>query len=48
MWDKAAVNGTIQRLATLMTEEPIGLLGVCACNEVDGGDIILQLQASNQ
>lgn len=35
MWDKAAVNGIIQRLATLMVEEPIGLLGVCACNEVD-------------
>lgn len=29
MWDRAAVDGTIPRLAALMNGEPKGLLGVC-------------------
>ena len=35
MWGKAAVNGTIPRLAAMMNEVPFGLLGVSSCNEVD-------------
>ncbi|MBA4687409.1 MAG: AraC family transcriptional regulator [Candidatus Galacturonibacter soehngenii] len=32
MWQKAAVDGTIPRLASFMEGVPIGLLGVSACN----------------
>lgn len=35
MWQEAALNGTIQRLASLMDTAPMGLLGVSACNDVD-------------
>lgn len=33
MWQNAAVNGTIEKLAGMMNAEPGGLLGVSACNE---------------
>lgn len=33
MWQNAAMNGTIQRLAGLMDSTPMGLLGVSACND---------------
>lgn len=32
MWQKAATNGTIPRLASIMEGAPMGLLGVSACN----------------
>lgn len=32
MWQKAATDGTIPRLASLMEGAPMGLLGVSACN----------------
>lgn len=35
MWQEAAINGTIQRLANLMDAVPMGLLGVSACNDVE-------------
>lgn len=35
MWGKAVVNGTIPRLAVMMDEVPLGLLGVSSCNELD-------------
>lgn len=35
MWQDAAVNGTIPRLAGLMDNEPKGLLGVSACNDAE-------------
>lgn len=35
MWQEAAINGTIQRLASLMDAMPMGLLGVSACNDVE-------------
>lgn len=35
MWGKAAMNGTISRLASMMNKEPMGLLGVSSCNETD-------------
>ena len=35
MWQEAAVNGTIQNLASLMDTAPMGLLGVSACNDVE-------------
>ena len=33
MWQDAAANGTIEKLASLMDTPPMGLLGVSACNE---------------
>lgn len=33
MWQEAAANGTIQKLAGMMDAPPIGLLGVSSCNE---------------
>lgn len=33
MWQDAAMNGTIQRLASMMDVPPMGLLGVSACND---------------
>lgn len=33
MWQKAAMDGTIPRLAGMMNSKPLGLLGVSACNE---------------
>ena len=35
MWQDAAVDGTIQKLAGLMNTAPMGLLGVSACNDVE-------------
>lgn len=33
MWQDAAMNGTIQKLASLMDVPPMGLLGVSACSD---------------
>lgn len=33
MWQEAAVNGTIQKLAAMMDTPPMGLLGVSVCND---------------
>ena len=33
MWQDAAVNGTIQKLAGMMDTPPMGLLGVSVCND---------------
>lgn len=35
MWEKAAADGTIQRLAGMMDATPMGLLGVSACNDAE-------------
>lgn len=32
MWQAAAVDGTIPKLASMMNEQPMGILGVSACN----------------
>lgn len=32
MWQKAAMDGTIAKLAPMMNSQPMGLLGVSACN----------------
>lgn len=33
MWQEAAMNGTIQKLASLMDVPPMGLLGVSVCKD---------------
>lgn len=35
MWGTAAINGTIPRLASMMNETPMGLLGVSSCNKAE-------------
>ncbi|NBH13350.1 AraC family transcriptional regulator [Lachnospiraceae bacterium] len=35
MWAKAAGDGTIEKLAGMMDQQPMGLLGVSACNETE-------------
>ncbi len=35
MWQKASMNGMIQKLISMMNSEPMGLLGVSACNDMD-------------
>ncbi|MGL4344746.1 MAG: AraC family transcriptional regulator [Cellulosilyticaceae bacterium] len=35
MWQRAAGDGTIPRLAGLMNDQPMGMLGVSICNEKD-------------
>ncbi|NLY46286.1 MAG: AraC family transcriptional regulator [Tissierella sp.] len=47
MWGKAAVNGTIPKLAAMMNEIPLGLLGVSSCNELDHWRYYIAV-ASNQ
>lgn len=36
LWGKAAEDGTIQKLAGMMDSQPVGLLGVSACNDEIG------------
>lgn len=35
MWQDAAVNGTIQKLASIIDVPPMGLLGVSVCNDTE-------------
>ena len=35
MWQDAAADGTIQKLAGMMDTPPMGLLGVSACNDAE-------------
>lgn len=35
MWQKAAMDGTVQKLAGLMDSQPMGLLGISACGDAE-------------
>ena len=35
IWAKAAMDGTVPRLVSLMDSEPMGILGVSACNDME-------------
>ncbi|MEA5083457.1 MAG: AraC family transcriptional regulator [Lachnospiraceae bacterium] len=35
MWQKASLDGTIPKLVTLMNSEPLGILGVSVCNDME-------------
>lgn len=35
MWQKAAMDGTIPKLASMMEGEPMGVLGVSVCNDIE-------------
>lgn len=34
-WDEAAANGTLQTLVSMMDTQPMGILGVCVCNDAE-------------
>ena len=35
MWEKASSDGTIQKLVAMISGQPAGLLGVCACSDAE-------------
>lgn len=35
MWQKAAMDGSVQKLASMMNAQPMGLLGVSVCNDLE-------------
>lgn len=35
LWQQAAMDGTVPRLASMMNSQPMGILGVSACNDTD-------------
>ncbi|MBQ8787094.1 MAG: GyrI-like domain-containing protein, partial [Oscillospiraceae bacterium] len=48
MWQNAAVDGTIQRLAGLMDAAPMGLLGVSACNDAEQWKYFIAVSSTKQ
>ncbi|MDF2541582.1 MAG: AraC family transcriptional regulator [Herbinix sp.] len=46
MWQTVAMNGTIERLLPLMDSEPMGILGVSACNERDNWNYFIAVASS--
>ena len=47
MWGRAATDGTISRLASLMSNQPMGLLGVSLCNTEESWRYMIAV-SSNQ
>lgn len=48
MWGKAAGDGTIQKLAGMMDAEPMGLLGVSACNDEEDWKYFIAVSSTKQ
>lgn len=48
MWQKAATDGTIQKLAGLMDMPPAGLLGVSACNDMEEWRYFIAVSSSKE
>ena len=48
MWQNAAVDGTIQKLAGLMDTAPMGLLGVSACNDAEQWKYFIAVSSTKQ
>lgn len=48
MWQKAIVNGTIQKLAGLMDTPPMGLLGVSTCNDKEQWKYFIAVSSSKE
>lgn len=46
MWGKAAIDGTIEKLAGMMDRQPMGLLGVSACNETEQWKYFIAVSSS--
>jgi AraC family transcriptional regulator len=48
MWGKAAMDGTIQKLAGLMDTPPMGLLGVSACNDEEALKYLIAVSSTKE
>lgn len=48
MWQDAVVNGTIQKLAQKMDAQPMGLLGVSACNDAEQWKYFIAVSSSKE
>jgi AraC family transcriptional regulator len=48
MWGKAAMDGTIQKLAGLMDTPPMGLLGVSACNDEEAWKYFIAVSSTKK
>ncbi len=35
MWQKVAMDGTLQKLATMLNTQPMGILGISVCNDLE-------------
>lgn len=46
MWQKAAVDGTIPKLSAMMNCEPMGVLGVSACNDIEQWKYFIAVSSS--
>ncbi|GKX30184.1 AraC family transcriptional regulator [Vallitalea longa] len=47
MWQTAAMDGTIPKLVGMMNEQPMGLLGVSACNDNEEWKYFIAVSSSN-
>ena len=48
LWGKAAEDGTIQKLAGMMDSQPVGLLGVSACNDEEEWKYFIAVASSQK
>ncbi len=48
MWGEAAMNGTIQRMASMMDGKTKGLLGISLCNEADNWRYYIGVESNQQ
>lgn len=48
MWQDAAMNGTLQRLAEMMNTPPMGLLGVSVCNDAEQWKYFIAVSSSKE
>ncbi len=46
MWQNAAMNGTIEKLAPLMNDQPMGVLGVSICNDKEDWRYFIAVSSS--
>lgn len=46
MWQEAAVTGLIPKLAGMMNSQPVGILGVCDCNDPEHGRYYIAVATS--
>ncbi len=46
MWQNAAMNGTIEKLAPLMNDQPMGVLGVSVCNDKEDWRYFIAVSSS--
>lgn len=48
MWQKAAMNGTVEKLAAMIKNEPMGVLGVSVCNDQDNWKYFIAIASDDR